>query len=388
MTKLFGTDGAHISFDTRAEADFDEFTAGFQVVGSLAVVAHEAAPADAAPRADDVPTELQVVSFAFNGRGLPDGPRATGAVSGFATPGEGSGWIIRTSEDTLQADLRFEVKVFYEALERETALVQISEDVFASEYETFQGHLKGTLRKPAEAEDPVLDGVLELEYRSGGLGRIPRRLRLPLEHIRVWLAALRPTREPVTCNLATTWRSLKIQPIAFKDDPADLRHSAQSLGVQVREARTIWRKCCVSLDVLPLEVKVDPVKKHSRMMSQTGDPADFDGSSIRVYFVDADLPNGGGSVYQPGMINGHVVMSDRNAGNPNLLAHEIGHVLGGDHPGNGGGRWGLWEGERDTVLEFSGTTTLVSPDSNTLSNCCQVFNSGLRPGGSCTMTPG
>src|SRR6185369_14133498 len=75
---------------------------------------------------------------------------------------------------------------------------------------------------------------------------------------------------------------------------------------------------------------------------------------IEVFLVDSELPNGGGTTFNTGSSLAKVVITERSTGNPNLLAHEIGHVLGGLHP-NSPPDPPNWIADEDTVLEPSGS---------------------------------
>jgi hypothetical protein len=57
----------------------------------------------------------------------------------------------------------------------------------------------------------------------------------------------------------------------------------------------------------------------------------------------------------------------------NVLAHEFGHVLDGDHPG-GFGPFTTWSGEQCTVLMPNGSLTDPISDQNTLNNCLAAKN--------------
>ena len=85
------------------------------------------------------------------------------------------------------------------------------------------------------------------------------------------------------------------------------------------------------------------------------------GSGVPVAFVDVPFAGGGGETTEPGVARAIVIATDASpAENTTLLAHEIGHVCGGVHPGlTPGGN--CWEGEPGTVMDATGDVMLPPP---------------------------
>ena len=67
-----------------------------------------------------------------------------------------------------------------------------------------------------------------------------------------------------------------------------------------------------------------------------------------------------------GSENAKVVLSDRGK-NQNLLAHELGHVLGIGHPKSRSN-----PGDPDTIMEPSKSNDVANPSDNTLWNYSQI----------------
>lgn len=188
-------------------------------------------------------------------------------------------------------------------------------------------------------------------------------------------------------------RRLRLQPHAFHEgDPAD--HSGTSWDAQLKEARAIWGGCCIDLVADPIQLHEIPELRRSDDVSTIralalGPRQQAD--RIDVFLVDSDLAgDGGGASFSPTTALARVIMSNQNAGNPFLLAHEIGHVLGGLHPGIPG-HDGLWAGDNESILVPSGSNQTHNPfPKNTPRNCRQAKNDALiqTGAGCCISVPG
>jgi hypothetical protein len=172
-------------------------------------------------------------------------------------------------------------------------------------------------------------------------------------------------------------RQLKLRPVFFKTGANDPAPTGTSWNTQLAKAREIWGRCCLDLVEMPVHFVFDPALKVSQnahqIRSAFEDPAP---DIIEVFLVDSNLPSGGGATFSPGAGLAKIVITDRNAGNPTLLAHEIGHVLSLLHPESPPSP-PSWIADPGTVLEPSGSPSRPSPERNTLLNCRKIDNAAL-----------
>ncbi len=277
--------------------------------------------------------------------------------------------------DELNITGQFAVRAFYAALCDLHDHKAVADDVYATPTAAFLCEISGTINQ-TEHGVVFLRGNLAMQRREPSSGPIVS-ISLPLQNrVRV----LRET----TDALEGTNRLLQVQPIAFVSRFSDPLHSAQSLDCQAKMATAIWRRCCVDLHFIPLRTIVDSTRKTCDLSNEIGRCEEYQ-NYLRVYFVAADLPDGGATTFEPGMLSGHVVITDNNKGNPYLLAHEFGHVLNGNHPNLDNGT--QWPGASKSILKPSGSAHKMNRSRNPIENCCQVCNSGLQTGLRCLMTP-
>jgi len=132
----------------------------------------------------------------------------------------------------------------------------------------------------------------------------------------------------------TNKRKLICQPVAFRTSPADPTPTGGTIAPQFATAQAVWGKGCIDIEVMPTVFIDDATLKTSN--NPTAIRASFtdaNPSVIEVYFVANPLTSiGGGSAGAIGVASCKVVMAEPNSGNPVLLAHELGHVLGLFHP--------------------------------------------------------
>lgn len=129
-------------------------------------------------------------------------------------------------------------------------------------------------------------------------------------------------------------RALTCQPVAFRNNAADPSPSGSTIAAQFATAQTVWAKACMDIIVLPTVFIDDATLKVSdNLAAIRASYTDGNPNVIEVFFVSNLLPGiGGGSAGGIGVASCKVVMAEPNAGNPVLLAHELGHVLGLLHP--------------------------------------------------------
>jgi hypothetical protein len=316
----------------------------------------------------------------------------TGKISIRGVAGQGECSLARNGNWTLNVEL--EVDVLYDAIEQRLGYVEVEPGLYESASETFVGVLRATLTEVEAAEGltgsdlRVLVSDLDLSYAGGGLGWIPR-LRLPPSASPPLAAVSRAPVPGCSPERRSGRKVLKLRPIAFRDGSNDPTHSGTSWNQQLAAAKGIWGSCCMDLEADALRLIDNPRLRRSsdsdRIRRAFSSEVALDG--IEVFLVDAGFSGGGGSTFSPGHAQATVVMTNRNAGNPNLLAHELGHVLSGLHPGETPTSVS-WVADAGTVLEPSNSASLPNPGQNSLRNCRQARNPALVLNGkACCISP-
>ncbi|HEX3526767.1 MAG TPA: hypothetical protein VH988_06850 [Thermoanaerobaculia bacterium] len=288
-------------------------------------------------------------------------------------------------------------RVLYREVERQKGFEQIEPGRFHPDFETFEGTIQLSLEE-REREGlnslEVTAGALSLQWLGGGLGWIPV-LNVPLDGQSFTLSSLSTAATgeilavaPCPSELRGERRQLKVRPIFFRASAADPSPTGGSWQTQLAKAQEVWGRCCI--EILPQEAQyvVDGNLKTSTAVeviwNRFDDP---DIKTVDVFFVDSILPNGGGASSSFGSSLAKIALTDRNAGNPTLLAHELGHILGGLHPGSRPDP-PAWIADPGTVLEPSGSPNLPSPSLNTLGNCRRADNTSLiSTGNGCCIQP-
>jgi hypothetical protein len=156
-------------------------------------------------------------------------------------------------------------------------------------------------------------------------------------------------------------------------------------------ARKIWGKCCIDIvEILPPATIDDPDLKIC------GYPADVIETKlykpiqnvIPIFFVAADFGLGGGYTDLDGSALAATVLTEYCEDNPNLLAHELGHVFDGDHPdADPKTTENDWIGDVCTVLKPTNSLSEKNPELNTLHNCEEAWNDAMTYTGYCCMKP-
>ena len=144
---------------------------------------------------------------------------------------------------------------------------------------------------------------------------------------------------------------LRIQPVFIRSGPGDASPTGWSFDTLIENARVMWRKCCIELEVLPPiyidDASYKSISTEAEVNNLRALIAD-DPDAIEI-FVTRSLGNlenawGGGASFSSGTANAQIVTCDRQlevfdgstshgAVNYNHLAHELGHVLSLHHPG-------------------------------------------------------
>jgi hypothetical protein len=187
------------------------------------------------------------------------------------------------------------------------------------------------------------------------------------------------------CGEETQTRVLPIKFVSF----SELRTLAEVEAIcqnQINGVCEVWRnKAALDLSVQATidegteDQKADfsaPDRTQESSLDLTGFAS---GDSIEVYVVD-ELVNrsGGGMAYGCGWGGAYCIL-DLNVAtaNPRLLAHELGHIIGLDHPGSSA----CYPGSSGSIMEPTGTgggVIVPNPDINTRFNC-RIFTDLPEP---------
>lgn len=200
----------------------------------------------------------------------------------------------------------------------------------------------------------------ELRPREYGFQNLECELRIDVPDEFVEKLNIAPSLE-LSLLLPFIWfylvpqKELWVQPVFISPDGATPPTGSDFYPLLAR-ANEIWAKCCVRFRAkCPRYVD----KQEYRISTQAEATAFKDevdvADAIEVFMVERLDPEtlwGGGATFASGTATAKIVTGDNQLpGNDNHLAHELGHVLGLDHPNNPGG---LIDGCVGSVMEPSG----------------------------------
>jgi hypothetical protein len=194
-------------------------------------------------------------------------------------------------------------------------------------------------------------------------------------------------------DAAVDSRTLWLRPIVFKSEKIK---TGETWDKQLEEARKIWGGCCINLESepfteLPASSEVIEDSTYSLVIAAAaryfsnrhpeGRPR-----AIEVFINRGELTEGGGNsyLYWDGGALAFIIITDLAGvlGNDRLLAHELGHVLGGTHPNDeADGDLGLWVGEVDSVLQPSDSLSEKNPGFRPAHFCGLIRNENIMEGG-------
>jgi hypothetical protein len=327
-------------------------------------------------------TEVELTRLGFTSPGIQTKQGWTGRIS---LSGTGRGSLVQTGDRLWSLEVPVVARVLYRAVEDEKGFTRVDQGLYLPEFEAFEGTILADLADPdGDGELVATEGSLDLLWKSQGLGWI-EGLSIPLNNVPMAnLAALSRhaalAAPAAASNGCPGKRRLRLQPHAFHEgDPQD--HSGASWDAQLKAAQEVWGGCCLDLVAEPIIVHEMPELRRSSDPSQIRDSIpedDHQPDLIEVILVDNDLVgDGGGASFSVTTSLARVVMSNQNVGNPTLLAHEIGHVLGGLHPDDQE-RDGLWVAAAGTILDPSGSSHLPNlHPTNNANNCQNIRNDAL-----------
>lgn len=367
---------------------------------------------------------------------------STGRISIGALRGAGE---IRASANYLQVTLEFDARVVYEEISRRQGFDEINEHLYATPQEIHTGKLEGwltrvggtneepqivltggSLQLQLKYEDkrglvliksvqaPIADRQLDVlpdmpgmpkyldedipslsDYEEEDAGGVAFRFTAGAPGVAegaedVDVAETEPVVADAGCpqSLLKRRRTLRVQPVKLSIGGVVTGATA---AAQFEGARLIWRKACIDLDVL---ADLPPIPLPAAMTA-----SDYEGivslftsadvHAICVFFSsDQLLAKGGGVTTDGGTGLAKVVITDsvvNQAGeplNPNLLAHELGHVLHGLHPDDApmNAWWNPIGSDGRTIMSPTGDPAVRNRSKNTLHNCLNADNDALITG--------
>lgn len=179
---------------------------------------------------------------------------------------------------------------------------------------------------------------------------------------------------PPVCANPGVIRRLDLQPVFLRSDPADAAPTGGSWTRRFNEANRIWGKIGVTFnDLGPVTLDTPLKTTGATNAEQNAIAALRTAAGIEVYLVDNDVGSGvpggsGGASTAPGCgAAGNVVMSDRGSSDT-ILAHELGHILGINHPTDA-----VNPGDAGTIMEGSGSHSADNPTTNTMVNFGRIL---------------
>lgn len=278
----------------------------------------------------------------LNLRGLSTrvGEVETGEI-GLVTSKGGASFTNR--ENSWEVEAAFSSQVLYAKIIDELGLTQRG-DIFNPETETFTGSIRLQCREQLRGRDMaallIEAGSLEVSYVAGGLGRL-EALSFSLQGF-----SLRLTAYPL--------RALTLRPVFVHDGSTAQKDQIRAAwNSQISTAKTFWRRCCVVLDDrIPFSI-ADGARATETTVNGIGLAlSNREVDSVEVFVVAGPVDNGGGQTKCGGQTQAESAISaEKSQSSPFLLTHEIGHVLGGVHPGELMRSAVQWEGQVGTILD-------------------------------------
>ena len=164
-------------------------------------------------------------------------------------------------------------------------------------------------------------------------------------------------------------RSVTVQPVYFKNSATDTALTGHTLSSRLGQANRVWGKLGVHFATATPVVIVNATLKAAGTddASTTSVLAAHSGGNIEAFFVDNQMTwTGGARTYNCPGVDAKIVLSDHGSNN-NLLAHELGHVLGLGHPPGMGAACGS-VADANTIMTPSNSNDGTNPSRNTLAN--------------------
>jgi hypothetical protein len=143
-----------------------------------------------------------------------------------------------------------------------------------------------------------------------------------------------------------------------------------SRNVQIATAIDFWGQCGILVDVQGDDVNVVIDRDDLAAIIKGRDLAEIRrivrdrpeaGRGVPIIFIPSGVPGGGGETVGHGAVNAMVVLNDQNCKNDTLLAHELGHVLGGKEANDCRSSDGFWCDAEKTIMDGGETLCKMAP---------------------------
>ncbi|HXU33759.1 MAG TPA: hypothetical protein VN851_24575 [Thermoanaerobaculia bacterium] len=267
------------------------------------------------------------------------------------------------------------IEVYYDSIGRESGFIYspAANDVRLPKWRPLVGVLNLTLRERDATrfnEFIVVSGNGRFEaFGSFIPGAIIKVISFNLAGQTVMLVP--PNRRQI--------RRVRLRPVFFRDSENDVSPSGGNWTEQLEGVLRLW--------AIP-ELVIHP--EPPRIVTQQGVKADEDDVEvisglftdpsyqiIEIFMVDGDLGFGGFTI-AAGAASAKIVLGKESVTNPQLLAHEFGHAVGGGHPRPPDDE-PLWEATEGSVLEISEKFGGTNPDMNSDANRQRAANPVILP---------
>jgi hypothetical protein len=185
----------------------------------------------------------------------------------------------------------------------------------------------------------------------------------------------------------TIKRTLKLQPVQFTTNGSN--PTGATWTDHLSKARAVWGECCLFFDPQPMiTVDNNPTASASTdrctLIRAIVPPDSIPHDAIPVFYVNSPLPGDGGGLTELSR-SGMDAVYISNQADATVLAHELGHVFGGDHPTNPIMKKSYWKGDPKTILMVGGGNG--SPLGNSAHNCERANHCLLSTGSPCVVNP-
>jgi len=182
---------------------------------------------------------------------------------------------------------------------------------------------------------------------------------------------------PPACANPGVVRELDLQPVFMRTDPTDTAPTGVTWTRRLNSANQIWGKVGVTFNDIGAVTIDTPLKSTGDTAAEQAAIAALrTGTGVEVFLADNDIqsgdPTGSGGAVTFGPLAalcgpGKIVMADRGTSDT-LLAHELGHILGIQHPGTPPN-----PGDPGTIMVGSGSHSIDNSTRNTMVNANAIL---------------